>query len=47
MQTEEIRAVVGRLGALVAEHYVFPETGREVADRLAAATADGRYDELR
>lgn len=46
MYTEEIRAVVGRLGALVAEHYVFPEVGREVADRLAAATADGRYDDL-
>ena len=38
MQTEEIRAVVGRLGALVAEHYVFPETGREVAD---ASTVGG------
>jgi C-terminal processing protease CtpA/Prc len=47
MQTEEIRAVIGRLGALVAEHYVFPETGREVADRLAKRSADGRYDELR
>jgi C-terminal processing protease CtpA/Prc len=46
MHTEEIRTVVGRLGALVAEHYVFPETGAEVADRLTAAVAEGRYDEL-
>ncbi|WUJ68845.1 S41 family peptidase [Kribbella soli] len=46
MHTEEIRAVVGRLGALVAEYYVFPEIGAEVADRLAAAVAEGRYDDL-
>lgn len=46
MQTDEIRAVLARLGALVAEHYVFPETGREVADRLAAAVAAGRYDAI-
>ena len=44
MRTEEIRAVLDRLGALVALHYVFPETGREIADRLAAATTEGRYD---
>lgn len=47
MDIEEIRAVLGRLGALVGEHYVFPEVGAEVAGRLAAAVADGRYDELR
>ncbi|MGW7679982.1 S41 family peptidase [Kribbella sp. NPDC054772] len=47
METEQIRAVVGRLGALVAEHYVFPEVGAEVAARLAAAVAEGRYDDLR
>ncbi|MEV4262022.1 S41 family peptidase [Kribbella sp. NPDC049584] len=46
MHTEEIRAVVGRLGALVAEYYVFPEIGAEVADRLAAAVTEGRYDDL-
>ncbi|TCC33355.1 S41 family peptidase [Kribbella sindirgiensis] len=46
MHTEEIRTVIGRLGALVAEHYVFPEVGAEVAHRLAAATAEGRYDDL-
>ncbi|WP_328998845.1 S41 family peptidase [Kribbella sp. NBC_00709] len=46
MQTEEIRAVIGQVGALVAEHYVFPETGREVADRLAEHSAGGRYDDL-
>jgi C-terminal processing protease CtpA/Prc len=47
METEEIRAVLRRLGALVGEHYVFPELGRAVADRLAAAVADGAYDDLR
>ncbi|MFC6156574.1 S41 family peptidase [Kribbella jiaozuonensis] len=47
MDIEEIRAVLGRLGALVGEHYVFPEVGAEVRDRLATAVADGRYDELR
>ncbi|GAA1117475.1 S41 family peptidase [Kribbella jejuensis] len=46
METEEIRSVLGRLGALVGEHYVFPDVGAEVADRLATAVADGRYDEL-
>lgn len=46
MHTEEIRTVIGRLGAMVAEHYVFPEIGAEVAHRLAAATAEGRYDDL-
>ncbi|TCC05419.1 S41 family peptidase [Kribbella soli] len=46
MHTEEIRIVIDRLGALVAEHYVFPEVGAEVANRLAAATAEGRYDDL-
>lgn len=46
MHTEEIRTVTGRLGALVAEHYVFPEVGAEVANRLAAATFEGRYDDL-
>ncbi|WP_427894538.1 S41 family peptidase [Kribbella sp. GL6] len=47
METEEIRSVLGRLGALVGEHYVFPEVGTEVAARLAAAVGDGAYDELR
>ncbi|MDX2970946.1 S41 family peptidase [Kribbella solani] len=47
METEEIRSVLGRLGALVGEHYVFPEVGTEIAGRLAAAVADGAYDELR
>ncbi|HET6742340.1 MAG TPA: S41 family peptidase [Kribbella sp.] len=46
MHTDEIRVVLGRLGALVAENYVFAEVGAEIADRLAVAVVDGRYDEL-
>ncbi|MEU8226467.1 S41 family peptidase [Kribbella sp. NPDC048915] len=46
MRTDEIRTVLDRLSALVGTHYVFPDVGREVADRLDAATAEGRYDDL-
>lgn len=44
MQTAEIHPVIERLAALVAERYVFPEVGAEVADRLTKAVANGRYD---
>ncbi|MEV6284760.1 S41 family peptidase [Kribbella sp. NPDC051770] len=46
MHTDEIRTIVDRLAALVNEQYVFPEVGREVADRLTTAAADGKYDGL-
>jgi C-terminal processing protease CtpA/Prc len=46
MRTDEIRPVIDRLATLVAEHYVFPEVGAEIADRLTKAAADGRYDVL-
>ncbi|MCW3005151.1 MAG: hypothetical protein JWQ20_4449, partial [Conexibacter sp.] len=46
MRTEEIRPLIDRLATLVAEHYVFPEVGAEIADRLTKAAADGRYDGL-
>ncbi|GAA1609643.1 S41 family peptidase [Kribbella sancticallisti] len=46
MRTDEIHAVIDRLAALVAVHYVFPEVGAEIADRLTEAVKDGRYDDL-
>jgi C-terminal processing protease CtpA/Prc len=46
MRTDEIHTVIDRLAALVAEHYVFPEVGAEVAARLTAAATAGRYDDL-
>jgi C-terminal processing protease CtpA/Prc len=46
MRTDEIRPLIDRLASLVAENYVFPEVGTEIADRLTKAAADGRYDEL-
>jgi hypothetical protein len=46
MNPEEIRSVVHALAGLVAEHYVFPEVGAEVAARLTAAAESGRYDVL-
>jgi C-terminal processing protease CtpA/Prc len=46
MQTEEIKAVTDRVAELIREHYVFPEVGEQVADRLLAAQANGRYDNL-
>jgi C-terminal processing protease CtpA/Prc len=46
MRTEEIKAVTDQVAELVREHYVFPEVGQVVADRLIAAQANGRYDAL-
>jgi len=46
MRTDEIRQVTERLAVLVAKHYVFPEVGAGIAERLRAAAAEGRYDEL-
>ncbi|NEA36791.1 S41 family peptidase [Streptomyces sp. SID13031] len=46
MRTEEIPPLIDRLASLVAEYYVFPGVGVEIADRLRKATADGRYDGL-
>jgi len=46
MNSDEIRTVLDRLAALVAEQYVFPEVGHEIAGRLRAAAAEGRYDDL-
>jgi C-terminal processing protease CtpA/Prc len=42
MRKDEITAVIDRTAALVRTHYVFPEVGAAVADRLLA----GRYDDL-
>jgi C-terminal processing protease CtpA/Prc len=46
MRTDEIASLIDRLAKLVSSHYVFPEVGAEIADRLTKAAADGRYDEL-
>lgn len=46
MQAAEIRDVVERTAALVRHHYVFPEIGNQVADRLATHLAAGQYDEV-
>lgn len=46
MRTDEIHTLIDRLAALVAEHYVFPEVGAEVAARLTKASAAGQYDAL-
>lgn len=46
MRTDEIAAIVDQVATLVRKHYVFPEVGQAVADRLAAAGSDGRYDDL-
>ncbi|WP_432936721.1 S41 family peptidase [Kribbella sp. CA-253562] len=46
MRTEEIKAVIDQVAALIREHYVFPDVGPVVADRLIAAQEEGRYDDL-
>ncbi|GAA0937825.1 S41 family peptidase [Kribbella koreensis] len=46
MRTDEIAELIDRLATLVSELYVFPEVGAEIATRLKAAAADGRYDAL-
>ncbi|WP_410787719.1 S41 family peptidase [Kribbella sp. C-35] len=46
MHRDEIAAVVDQVATLVETHYVFPEVGKVVADRLTAAASDGRYDDL-
>jgi hypothetical protein len=46
MRKDEITAVIDQVAALVRKHYVFPDVGNEVADRLTAACQDGRYDDL-
>jgi C-terminal processing protease CtpA/Prc len=46
MRTDEIRQVTEHLAVLVAKHYVFPEVGVQIAERLRAAAVAGRYDEL-
>ncbi|WP_269087162.1 hypothetical protein [Kribbella sp. ALI-6-A] len=34
MRTDEIKAVIDQVAALIREHYVFPDVGPVVADRL-------------
>jgi len=46
MENDEIAAVIDQVAALVREHYVFPDVGKAVADRLLEARSDGRYDDL-
>lgn len=46
MRKDEIAAVIDQVASLVRTHYVFPEVGAAVADRLTAAGSDGRYDDL-
>jgi hypothetical protein len=46
MRRDEIKTIIDRVAALVREHYVFPEVGAAVANRLIAAQLDGRYDDL-
>ncbi|TCM50370.1 S41 family peptidase [Kribbella sp. VKM Ac-2568] len=46
MRTDEIKAVIDQVAALIREHYVFPDVGQAVADRLIAAQVAGRYDEV-
>ncbi|MDX6265207.1 MAG: hypothetical protein QOH84_6895 [Kribbellaceae bacterium] len=46
MRTDEIRSVIDRLAKLVAELYVFPDVGVEIAGRLTKTAAEGRYDVL-
>ncbi|WP_405057870.1 S41 family peptidase [Kribbella sp. NBC_01505] len=46
MRAEEITAVVDRTAALVRTHYVFPEVGAAVADRLLEAQYDDLTDPL-
>jgi hypothetical protein len=46
MRKDEIKAVIDQVAALVREHYVFPEVGQAVADRLIADQVSGRYDEF-
>jgi hypothetical protein len=46
MRTDEIKAVIDQVAALIREHYVFPDVGQAVADRLIADQLDGRYDDF-
>ena len=46
MRKDEIAAVIDQVASLVRTHYVFPEVGASVADRLTAAGSDGRYDDM-
>lgn len=46
MRNDEIAAVIEQVATLVRTHYLFPEVGAAVADRLIAAGSDGRYDDL-
>ncbi|WP_460652854.1 S41 family peptidase [Kribbella endophytica] len=46
MHSDEIRSIVDRLAALVSEHYVFPDVGHEIAERLTKASGEGQYDVL-
>jgi hypothetical protein len=46
MRNDEITAVIDRTAALVRTHYVFPEVGAAVADRLLASQYDGLTDPL-
>jgi hypothetical protein len=46
MERAEITAIVHRAADLVAEHYVFPDVGALVLDRLAERSAGGAYAAL-
>jgi C-terminal processing protease CtpA/Prc len=39
------QSIVAHVGRLVAEHYVFPDIGHDLARLLDKRTADGRYDD--
>src|SRR5690349_5954914 len=44
MQPSTARSIVAHVGRLVADHYVFPDIGTDLARLLEKRTADGRYD---
>jgi C-terminal processing protease CtpA/Prc len=46
MQQAEIIPIIDRAGRLVAERYLFPEVGAELADLLSARLAGGRYSRV-
>lgn len=46
MRTDEIANVVERTGELVAEHYVFPDIGKRLAEELRDGLANGRYQSV-
>jgi C-terminal processing protease CtpA/Prc len=44
MDSDTARSIVAHVGRLVADHYVFPEIGADLARLLEKRAADGRYD---